>query len=808
AREARAKLVLVSRRGAQAERTREAVKELEAEGAEEVLVISADVSKEEEMRRVLDEVGKRYGRLNGVIHAAGVAGGAVIERQSAQLMQTTFDAKVKGTQVLDRLLKDVELDFLMLCSSHRSILGGLGRMDYAAANAYLDAYARAGCGGGGRYVVSVNWDTWRDVGMAVDAAVQHNLNPSEAIQEGVYASEGVEAFARILNTNLPQVIVSPEDFQRRVEESESLSAAKMLEMLEKQSVSQAATQTATLHARPEMSTEYVEPRNETERKLAKIWEQIFGVAPIGIQDSFIELGGDSVLIIQIIARANQAGLKLSPRQMFEHQTIEALAAVAGTTAEMKAEQGLVSGSAPLTPIQHWYFEQELEDAHHFNQAVMLEMRSDNNAADVKKVVGKLLEHHDALRMRFGRAGQGWRQENARHEDAEVFTLLDVSGMTEGRQRAAIEANAEQAQRSLNFEHGPLLRVVLYETATGKARRLLVVAHHLVVDAVSWRVLLEDLQRGCEQVGRGEAIDFGAKTTSYKQWAETLERLTRAGAFDEEMTYWAGEGRAEVGRLPLDAPEGVNDAGSVEVVNVSLGEEETRSLIKEVGKAFNTSVEEALLAALKEAYWQWTGQARLLVDVEGHGREEVEDGVDVTRTVGWFTSIYPVLLEKQTEGDFGQELIAVKEEMRKVKRSGLGYGLLRYMGREAERLTGQPEAEIIFLYLGQLDHVMSSEGVFAIAPEAVGAGRSPRGKRKHLLEISCAVMGGKLEVSWNYSGNLYVRETVEKLASIYVESLRGLIAYCQSPDAKSYTPSDFPEVSLSQAELDALLAKLG
>src|SRR6185369_6616599 len=289
-------------------------------------------------------------------------------------------------------------------------------------------------------------------------------------------------------------------------------------------------------------------------------------------------------------------------------------------------------------------------------------------------------------------------------------------------------------------------------------------------------------------------------TSYQEWSDTLTRLARAGAVDDEVPYWTNAARAEVGRMPVDTLADVNSAGSVGVVNVSLDEEATNSLLHHAGKAYNTSVEEALLTALKDAYEQWTGHSRLLVDVEGHGREELEDGIDVTRTVGWFTSIYPVLLDQQPEGNIGARLAAVKEELRKVKRSGLGYGMLRYLGNESKRLKQLPEAEIIFLYLGQLDRVIGADGDFTVAAESAGESRSGRGRRKHLLEISSAVTGGRLEISWNYSTNVHNRETIEKLALDQLEFLRELIAHCQSPNERGYTPSDFPEVNLSQAEL--------
>jgi non-ribosomal peptide synthase protein (TIGR01720 family) len=575
-------------------------------------------------------------------------------------------------------------------------------------------------------------------------------------------------------------------------------------------------------SRPQLADAFVAPRTPAEITLAAIWSQLLRVERVGVHDNFFELGGDSILSIQIVARAQQAGLHLTPKQLFQHQTIAELAAVVGTARAVDAEQGQVSGAVALTPIQHWFFAQELKEVSHYNQALMLEVREGTDAEILERAVREVMEHHDALRMRYERAADGvWRQENLADVGGQAWWSRDLSGVEEGRRAAAIEEEAERAQRSLEVESGTVMRVVHMDLGGGEAR-LLMVVHHLVMDGVSWRVVLEDLVSVYEQLAGGakEAV-LAAKTTSYRQWAERLGEYALRAEVAGELDYWLRELRRPAGRLKIDyevesaggADEAekiaaANTVATMQQVHVALNAEETQALLTKVPSAYRTQINEALMAALATAYGRWSGEPRLLVELEGHGREEELLEVDLSRTVGWFTTIYPLVLEAGGS-DEGEHIKSIKEHLRAVPHDGLNYGVLRYLGGAEirEQLAQMPSAEVSFNYLGQLDQVLSKGGLLRPARESSGLGHSPDGKRPYLIEISGGISGGRLQLAWIYSSALHRRESIEKFAGEYIEALRRLIAHCQHEEAGGFTPSDFPEADLSQKELDELVAEL-
>ncbi len=562
-------------------------------------------------------------------------------------------------------------------------------------------------------------------------------------------------------------------------------------------------------SRAELRKEYEGAGTEAERVLVSIWEEVLKVDGVGIHDNFFELGGDSILGLQIVARANQKGLYLQPKQLFKHQTIAELAASVTSGAQvLMAEQGLVTGDVPLTPIQKWFFEAQPVEPHHFNQAALFEVQEGADYALVKRAVEHLFEHHDALRLRFVPGETGWRQLNAGLEEAVPFTLIDLSKLSDEEQRERVEASAAQAQSSLHLTQGPLARVVLFEMGQNRPARLLIVVHHLAVDGMSWRILLEDLQTAYGQLSRGEALKLPRKTTSYKQWAERLEAYAVSDGLSKEAPYWLDERRKHVGKLPLDQETGANTVGSVRKVFASLDEEETRALLQEVPAAYRTKVNDALLTALAQTFARWSGERRLLVNVEGHGREEIGEAVDLSRTVGWFTTIFPVLLELGEALAVGEALKLVKEQLREIPQNGIGYGVLRYL-REDEisaMLRELPPAEVLFNYLGQFDSVLSGSKLLRVADEASGLAQGEQERRRHALEIDLSVSHGQLRMTWSYSEHLHRRSTIEWLAAEYGDALRELIRHCQAPQSGGFTPADFPSAKLSQKELDKFLGK--
>ena len=574
----------------------------------------------------------------------------------------------------------------------------------------------------------------------------------------------------------------------------------------------------------EQAPSYVAPRTRTEQILAGLWAQVLRLEKVGIHDNFFELGGDSILGIQIIARANQAGLRFTPKQLFQYQTIAELARVACETRSVHAEQGAVTGLVPLTPIQHRFFGQHHPEPHHFNQAFLLEVRQDLDATQMALVVQHLLVHHDALRLRFIREESGWLQRNTDPNESLPFSQVDLSGLSGPEQKKAMRAAAAQLQASLNLADGPLVRAAFFDLGAGRPSRLLIIVHHLAVDSVSWRILLEDLQTAYGQLSRGEAINLPPKTTSFKHWAERLKEHAHSPNLRQELAYWLVEAQKPVSPLPVDYPEGraSNTEASVRTVAVSLSAEETQVLLREVPRVYRTQVNDILLTALAQAFSQWTGSRSLLVSLEGHGREEIFDDVDLTRTVGWFTSIFPVRLDLAETSGPGEALKSIKEQLRRVPGRGIGYGILRYLTAEEDVKQGlaASQAEVGFNYLGQFDQVLSETSLFAPARAAKskssksaqsareadmrGPTRSGRGVRAHLLDITGNILMGQLRLVCTYSEKVHRRSTIEYLARALKEALLTVMTHCQTAQITVHTPSDHPLANLDQQKLDQLM----
>ncbi|WP_414542081.1 amino acid adenylation domain-containing protein [Nostoc sp. CCY0012] len=563
-------------------------------------------------------------------------------------------------------------------------------------------------------------------------------------------------------------------------------------------------------ARPELPTVFIAPRTSIEETLVQIWTETLRLKKVGINDNFFELGGDSILSLQIIAKAKQAGLQLTPKQIFEYQTIADLAAVAGTITKIETEQGLVTGSLPLTPIQSWFFEQVFVDSYHWNQAVFLEVDQSCNPILLEQVICQLLTHHDALRLRFMQTESGWESIIAACDQITPFSMIDLSSLPQSEQKQAMEAKATALQASLNLSKGPLVQVALFVMGAEQPNRLLFTVHHLAIDGVSWRILLEDLQTAYQQLSQDQEIQLPAKTTSIKQWAEKLQEYANSETVKAEINYWLSQSYQNIYSLPIDYLNGENTVASACTVSVSLTQEKTESLLHEVPVAYQTQINDILLTALVQTFHQWTGNSSLLINLEGHGREDILENVDLSRTVGWFTTIFPVLLDITATFDTGEALKIVKEQLRNIPCKGINYGVLRYLSEKsiADKLQALPQAEVTFNFLGQFDQVISETSMFRPTAESAGETQSPRGNRDCLLEVSALIVCGQLNINWTYSKALHQPTTIEKLAQGYIEVLRSLIAHCQFPETGGYTPSDFPQMQFSQQELDQLMAEIG
>ena len=525
---------------------------------------------------------------------------------------------------------------------------------------------------------------------------------------------------------------------------------------------------------------FIAPRTPLEETLATIWAEVLGSDRVGVYDNFFELGGDSILSIQIIAKANQRGLRLSPAQLFQHQTIAELASVVGIRQAVEAEQGPVRGAVLLTPIQQWFLQQDQPEPHHWNQAVILEVPASFDVSVFEKALLQVVWHHDALRLRYRQTEVGWEQFCADETDSITVKQLKLAAYARDEQIASIEAEAKQAHESLNLSMGPLLRAVHFHFGSDHPGRLLLVIHHLVVDGVSWRILLEDLEIAYNQIERRDVLRLPAKTTSYQRWAECLMQYAKTTNVEHECAYWLNAPWAETITFPLDGDKSLvaNTVAASASVSVSLSAQQTTTLLHTITSIYKVEINEILLTGLLRALARWTDGHAFTIDLESHGREEEVVGeVDLSRTVGWFTSLYPALFTVDASMPVQQTLRDVREQLHRIPHRGIAYGVTRYLDRVssvAQRLSTIPRLQLAFNYLGQLDQAFRHLHLFKRAFEPVGPARSLQASRPHLLDVDVAVIDGELTFQWTYNTGFHTHDTIEIVARQCLQELEMLL----------------------------------
>ncbi|MFF8726760.1 non-ribosomal peptide synthase/polyketide synthase [Streptomyces sp. NPDC015171] len=555
-------------------------------------------------------------------------------------------------------------------------------------------------------------------------------------------------------------------------------------------------------AQPDSATPYVAPRPGAEERLAAIWAQVLGVERVGARDNFFALGGDSILSIQIVSRARQSGLALTTKDVFRHQTVAELALRARESAPRPApDDGAAPGEAPLTPIQHWYLDGR-DPAHRlrFTMTQRLELAPQAQPAALEQAAGALVRRHAALRTRFTRSADGWRQEVLPEAPDGVFARHDLAALDEPALESAVQRLTDEAQAALDPATGRVVRVLFFDAGPARPGQLVVTAHHLVIDGVSWRILLTDLETAHRAATAGRPVELPAPATSYGHWADRLDRHTRSGAFDADLPYWTRTGDAPAG-LPAGRP-GPNTHGGAALLTVTLDAETTDALLRKVPEVYRTQVNDVLLSALGRTLARWCGRDTVLLGVEGHGREDLFEDVDLSRTVGWFTAEFPLALRTEPDAGWHDTLRSVKEQLRAVPLRGLSHGALRHLV-PGSPLAGAPAPLIGFNYHGQWD-TGSAEGLFRGALPPAGRDTDPDEPRPYLLDITGVVQRGRLELGWTYPPQVYDEAVVRRLAEETLAALREIAAHCAGPRAGGRTPSDFPLAGLGQDQLDRLV----
>ncbi|WP_440055080.1 amino acid adenylation domain-containing protein [Pseudoalteromonas sp. T1lg65] len=548
--------------------------------------------------------------------------------------------------------------------------------------------------------------------------------------------------------------------------------------------------------------EFIAASNEIEQTLCDIWQQLLNVEKVGIDDNYFALGGDSIISIQIVSRARKQGLYFAVRDIFDNQTVRTLATVVQQQAKYVAEQGEVTGSMPLLPIQSRFLQLPIEDNHHFNQSVLLSAANSLQPDHLVELLSALYHRHDALRLRIS--------EDMTHGEFAPLTdeliqqsimFYDFSALPKSVSSTKLTETCSALQGSFRLDQGSLFKVAYFDLGN-QQKRVFIVAHHLVVDAVSWRVMLRDLENGFEQLLNAKPVSLGEKTSSLQQWALALSELVHSPALGQEKQYWLEQLVKPYPQIKFDVNSSQSVASRV-VLSESLTVTETQLLLNDVGHVYRTEINEVLLAALALAAQKWIKQDCIRVELEGHGREELFDTLDITETVGWFTSLYPLVLDCTEASSTGDVLKAIKEQYRAIPNHGIGYGLLTEMLRDdaLRSLDSLPESQrIYFNYLGQFDATLEQSGGFAPASEERGSSFSSKQKLNALANITAAVSDAQFQLSVTFNPEIMPQQQAQQLLLEYMSALREILLHCSATDLAGFeSVSDLEESDESSEE---------
>lgn len=551
---------------------------------------------------------------------------------------------------------------------------------------------------------------------------------------------------------------------------------------------------------------YVGPENEIEEKLIHVWEETLGIKGIGTAHNFFELGGDSIKALQISARLNHLGLKMEIKDLFKNPQIKYLSQFVKSV-NRKINQGCVIGEVELIPIQKRLEKQKFRNMQHYNQSVMLYRKAGYDAAALKEAFTLIVEHHDALRLIYKRDENRNFLYNRGLED-EVFSF-EVIQISEGNDdKNNIEREAARIQASLDIAEGPMIRLALFQTKCGD--HLLIVIHHLLVDGVSWRILLEDFSNAYLNIVKKKPFRFPEKTESFKKWSEGLYAYAQSKELQKESDYWRALEDINITKLPKDYFIEENRFGDTERIKVCLNKEDTEKLLREANQAYHTEINDLLISALGVTLGVFTSGKNIAVCMEGHGREDIIKDIDISRTIGWFTAVYPFIINTENAENLAYYIKNTKDALHRVPNKGISYGVLRYIKKETnlveESLEFNLQPEISLNYLGQFGNDINNE-MFELSDISTGSEIGPDFERQYSIDIIGMVVEDRLVIEFIYNNKQFKQETINRLAGGYKKNLLKVITHCCEKGSSENTPTDFMYNKLSLKQFDDITTAL-
>lgn len=531
-----------------------------------------------------------------------------------------------------------------------------------------------------------------------------------------------------------------------------------------------------------------EPRDSIESDLADIWKSLLRKDSVGIFDNYFEMGGDSIIALQLASRARQRGYMLTPREVFENQTIAELARAAkmNNNYSGKGEQGQLTGEAPLLPIQRMFFEGVITTPSFFNQSVLLGIDRTVKAQDIQQAIDVLVKRHDALRFKYVKEENHWKQY---YGDA-IIELIVVD--QQSKEMGSLAEQCNRWQRTLDIEKGILVRAVLIRTPPSEERnRLLIIVHHLAIDGVSWRILLEQLENLL--ASRENFLSHGLlpKGTSYRQWASFLTDLAQTEEIVSELPYWENIIRSQ-SDLPVQGDKNaVVYNRDMAAFSGALNKKDTDLLLHHIHHAYHSEINDVLLTAFARSVSSFTKQNKVVIGLESHGRHNLHDHVHLEEAVGWFTTLHPVSVNIDGNSGIGYQLRYIKEQLRSVPGNGIGFGLLKYLNADSairDRLAGS-RINIVFNYLGQVDNALHKGSVLQTINADTGDHASPDYAQPSRLVCNCWVAEERFEFELSYPAAMFDHHTVATIADVFKSSLIDIIKHCRGRQPVK-TPSDF------------------
>jgi amino acid adenylation domain-containing protein/non-ribosomal peptide synthase protein (TIGR01720 family) len=522
--------------------------------------------------------------------------------------------------------------------------------------------------------------------------------------------------------------------------------------------------------------EYVAPRNAREEKMAEIWGQILNLERVGIHDDFFELGGDSLLVVRVVTKAAKAGITVTTKQAFQHRTIADLVAAAGTT-EIIAEQGPVTGHHPYTPAQLHFQELDHPNPGFHSTGTLLEVRQGAiDVAAVGKAMAVMERHHDTLRMRMIDDADGQRLWLDPPGGEPALLHLDLSALPDELHVKTMSQAVRTLVTSFRLTERPLFKGLVVSFEEGRPQYLFLTTHFYPVDLGSWVPLLDDFDTAYRQLAAGEKVALQPKTTSAPDWAARLHERARPGGMpEEERSYWLEQVPVEPVRFALDHETGPNDWPHARIERIELDQEETEILLSHAPRAFGVQIDGILVTAILSAFEVWTGERSLPILLLGHGREPLHDDMDITRTVGWFNTIYPNNVRLGPDPDLAATARFVNQQLRAVPHGGIGYGLMRYLSGDEEtsrRLAAAPKPQVFFNYIGP-DNSKELQA-FRKIENYGGYFLDLYTKRLCPITIGGYIIEDALLMKWEWSVSLHRQESIRRLTARCEEVLRWFV----------------------------------